>query len=278
MDQIQHISSRSNEKLKRARKVRDGSDTSMIFIEGVRLAEEAVRSELEIRSVFVSSSAVDNPRIASVLSGLRSSDAEIIGLAPDLLESIADTKTPQGIVLVADRPGTSREDFVLRVAQRPRPPIPLTLFLSEANNPSNLGAVLRTAEAAGVSGVITSSGSADAFSAKAIRASMGSAFRLPVWERADPEAVLEWAKFQGLSVVATRVSGARAYTETDWTEPHLLVFGSEARGLDEEFMGKDVEAVMIPMQNDVESLNLAVSCGIILFEAVRQNTLPEPTG
>jgi len=144
------------------------------------------------------------------------------------------------------------------------------LFLSEINNPSNLGAILRTAEAVGVNGVIISENSADAFSAKSARSAMGANFRLTVRENANLKDVLLWAKKKNLVTTAADINTKNAYTQIDWKIPRLLIFGSEAHGLSVEDLKMIEEAIYVPMENGVESLNLAVSCGIILFEAKRQ--------
>jgi len=102
-----------------------------------------------------------------------------------------------------------------------------------------------------------------------LRSSMGSAFRLPIWDNADEKEVLEWAREKGLSVVAAAGSGESDYTLVDWTKRTLLIFGSEAHGLDSKLL-EGAMTVRIPMNEHVESLNLAVSAGVILFEARRQ--------
>ena len=151
------------------------------------------------------------------------------------------------------------------------------LFLKEINNPSNLGAIVRTAEAAGAIGVIVSKGSADVFSPKALRSAMGSSFRLPVWENAEFSEVLGWAKVHDLVTVAADILGTSSYTDIDWRIPSLLIFGSEAHGLGELELAAIDKTVLIPMENGVESLNLAVSAGIILFEARRQKHFARET-
>jgi TrmH family RNA methyltransferase len=147
------------------------------------------------------------------------------------------------------------------------------IFLFEINNPSNLGAIFRTAEAAGAAGVIISAKSAAAFSPKAMRAALGANLRLPIWENARFEQVLIWASETKAITTAADINAVKKYTEIDWNQPRLLIFGSEAHGLSENARTSIEELIYIPMQNDVESLNLAVSCGIILFEAHRQRHL-----
>ncbi|MGH7784531.1 MAG: TrmH family RNA methyltransferase, partial [Candidatus Binatia bacterium] len=197
------------------------------------------------------------------------SGAKVGEVGEDLFRSIADTDSPQGIAVICDRPGTGQKDFEERF-NLSNEQIPLVIFLEEVNNPSNLGAIVRTAEAAGAAGVIVSKGSADPFSAKAVRASMGSAFRLPVWSGVDLGTAVTWAGERGMIVTAADIDGDKIYTHIDWRKPRLLVFGSEAHGLSDAHKNKVEDLITIPTSANVESLNLAVSAGVILFEAKRQ--------
>ena len=252
------ITSRDNRRLAEARKVRDGKVADKVFIEGRRLVEEAIRSGLHIETVLLADDLNDN-ELRNAFRGL------VFEVRADLFKSIAETENPQGVIAIAQRPDTGREMIKRRSA------IPLAVFLNEINNPSNLGAVVRTAEAADVRGLIVSKRSADVFSPKALRAAMGSSFRLPIWDEASFEEVLRWATERQMVTTAADVGAANSYTNIDWTIPRLLVVGSEAGGLSKASLEKVDETVRIPMENDVESLNLAVSAGIIFFEAKRQN-------
>ena len=129
---------------------------------------------------------------------------------------------------------------------------------------------MRTAAAAGVAGIIVSTNSADVYSPKSLRASMGAAFNLPVWDKVTAEQAFDWAAGNGMTCTATAASADLSYTEVDWTKPRLLIFGSEAGGLEGLELPRRHDKVRIPMAAGIESLNLAVSAGIILFEARRQ--------
>ncbi len=265
MTQIEKITSRDNSRLVAARKIRDGKEKQSIFIEGRRLVEEALRSRLVFEDCYISESFVGDELIADIA---RRTDS-ITELPDRIFSSIADTNSPQGIVLLAKRPESSGLDIESRLSSGA---LPVVVFLKEINNPSNLGAILRTAEATNIAGVIVSKNSADAYSPKAIRGSMGSCFRVPIWQGAVLGDVLAWARDRNLRVTASDVSAVRSYTDIDWKRPRLLIFGSEAHGLDGNDLADIDEKVLVPMSNDVESLNLAVSAGIILFEAKRQNS------
>ncbi len=252
MDATNIITSRDNAKLKLARAVRDGREIDLIFVEGARLVEEAIRSGSEIVHSFISAGIDPARRIP----GLR----DFLLVETKIFSTIADTKNSQGVIALVRRPVFSLEQI----------PAGVVVLLHLVNNPSNLGAVARTAEAAGAAGLITTKGSADAFSPKALRASMGSAFRLPIVEGTSFDGAIDWAKARGLVSTAADISGSVTYSNVDWNVPRLVVFGSEAHGLSERELQSIDEKILIPMENEVESLNLAVSSGIILFEAKRQ--------
>ena len=190
-------------------------------------------------------------------------------VAEKIFGSIADTKNPQGIILIADSPKSGEAVIEENLRSRNSGP---AVFLSEIGDPSNLGAVFRVAEAAGSAGLILSDGSTDAFSPKGNRAAMGSNFRLPVWENVNAGAAFDWARGIGLVVTAVDINGKVEYTGVDWQTPRLLVFGSEAHGLKREVIESVDETIVVKMQNDVESLNLAVSSGVVLFEVLRRRS------
>lgn len=264
------ITSRDNSKLKTARKVRDGKLDNLIFVEGLRLCEELLRSDLRIAEAFYTDEFPSTPRSEELLDILRSKNVDLFEITGNLAGSLSDTKTSQGVFLVAERPHFELSDIKTNHFSGNSP---IFLLLSRINNPSNLGAILRTAEASGVSGVLVTKRSADAFSPKSLRASMGSAFRLPVIENLDLSEAVSWAKMHELSTVCADINANILYTEYDWTIPTLLVFGSEAHGLTAEEIEVIERSITVPMNAPVESLNLAVSSAVILFEMKRQRGL-----
>lgn len=267
---MNEITSRDNQHLKYVRYVRDGRESESIFIEGTRLVEEAIRSNLSISKCFVASSFSESNRGAELLDQIEDSEIAIFNVPDAVFRTIADTENPQGIIAIANRPESSSETIEKCLEKNA---LKLVVLLHQINNPANLGAVLRTAEAAGVSGVVTTSDSADAFSPKSLRASMGSAFRVPVWENIDIELAFEWASKTSLKTTALDIGGGSSIYEANWRQPRLLIIGSEAHGLEKDLLVKSNEIINIPIAPSVESLNLAVSCGITLFEARRQNSL-----
>ncbi len=260
------ITSRDNQRLKQARKVRDGKIKDSVFVEGIRLTEETLRSDVVITEVFFAETFAENERGKSLLDKFSTFETDIFEVSDQIFGSLSDTKNSQGVVLIAEKPQTGKEKIEANITKD----FQLVLLLHEVNNPSNLGAILRTAEAAGVGGVILTKNSANAFSPKTVRASMGAVFRVPIWENADFSEVLSWAKNNYLQSICADVRAEKSYTEINWKKQRLLIFGSEAHGLNLTERNEIEESLVIPMENEVESLNLAVSCGIILFEAKRQ--------
>ena len=261
------ISSRDNQRIKLAQKARDSLTKNLIFVEGLRLAEEVLRSGLKISEVFFTESFAKTERGKVFLQG--TGNANIAEVSEKIFDSLADTKNSQGIILICEKPATGKTKIEVAL-QRNSQKIPLVVLLHQINNPTNQGAILRTCEAVGASGVILTKNSADVFSPKSLRGAMGASLRLPIWTNADFFEVLVWAKDKNLTSVSADVNARKSYLEIDWKKPRLLVFGSEASGLSVEERGVIDESLIIPMENQVESLNLAVSCGIILYEAKRQ--------
>ncbi|MDQ3219733.1 MAG: RNA methyltransferase [Acidobacteriota bacterium] len=271
MIQTKKIASRENQRLKLARKARDGKAGDKIFIEGLRLAEEALRSQISINECFVSHEFGELKRERELLFKLSVGELQIFEVSDSIFTTIADTKNSQGIILIGDRPPNGRS-LIEKTLGKQYESHSIVIVLDKINDPANVGAIFRTAEAAGVAGVVVSNGSADVFSPKALRAAMGAGFRVPVWENCEVDEVLAWAKDNKLVLTAADVKADILYTKINWQIPRLLVFGSEAHGLDSKLLEKMDEVIQIPMMNGVESLNLSVSCGILLFEALRQNS------
>ena len=268
MNGISQITGRHNSRLAHIRKVRDGKIDGQIFIEGSRVAAEAMRSEIRILECAVTRETMDSNEISGLLDELIERGVPVYEIPEPLFASLADTVNPQGVILIAERPKTGREAVTLEKGGE----TPLVVFLQRTNDPSNLGAVFRTAEAAGVSAVVVSAGSANVFSPKSIRAAMGSNLRVPTWDNADLTECVVWAKENGLTIGAADIAGQKDLFDVSWSIPAMVVFGSEANGLDQDELELANEVFRIPMRNNVESLNLSVSVGIVLFEALRQRT------
>jgi RNA methyltransferase, TrmH family len=260
-----HITSRDNALLRHARAVRDGKINNSIFIEGLRLCEEALLSKLKIEAIIFSEELARKDRAAIAIANLMEAADRAASVSEKLLESVSYTKTPQGIIVIAERPDGSERNFATKTKADS-----LLVLLHQVNNPVNVGAILRTAEAAGVAGVITTEHTSDPLSPKSLRGAMGSAFRVPLWIGAGFEEAIRWSRNKGLVTLCADASAKLAYTSVDWSRGSVLLLGPESDGFSAEEIRLADEAISIPMIGPVESLNVSVAAGIVLFEAARQ--------
>jgi TrmH family RNA methyltransferase len=265
---IDRITSRDNSLLRQARSVRDGKIDDLIFVEGLRLCEEAQRSNLTIEAVIVSEELMRKERAAQAIADLSRVSKRTASVSEKLLESISYTKTPQGIVILADRPDSSEQRLSASLTANP-----LLVVLHQINNPVNVGAILRTAEAAGATGVIATRNTSDPFSPKSLRGAMGSAFRLPIWTGPTFEEVAEWCRDRGIEAVCSDGEANTDYTDLDWTKGIALFLGPESTGFTAEELLYADRTVKITMRGKTESLNVSVAAGILLFEAARQRAI-----
>jgi len=259
------INSKDNSLLREARAVRDGKVTELIFVEGLRLCEEAVNSKLRIPALIFSDQLAQKTKPAELIKRF-ASVAERVGVVSEkLLASISFSKTPQGVVMLAWRPEISAAHF-----EQLQPTSPLLVVMHRITNPVNMGAILRTAEATGVTGAIATENATDPFSAKALRGAMGAAFRLPIWFHPTYETVIKWCADRGIKTVCADLHAQTIYSEIDWAVPRALILGPETAGLSKAEIAAAAEATRIPMHAPVESLNVSVAAGVMLYEAMRQ--------
>ena len=150
---------------------------------------------------------------------------------------------------------------------------PLVAVLERVEKPGNVGAVLRTADAAGVSALVVADARTDLYNPNAIRASLGTIFTLPV-AQATAEETLSWLRSRRLTIFAARVNATLPYTEADFRGPAAIVLGSEAEGLTPAWSGAEVRAVSLPMRGAADSLNVSATAAVLFYEALRQRGLP----
>lgn len=255
------VTSRANPLVKRLRALlADGARSGLAVLEGAKLVEEALAAGVEIVECAVSPD-VPEGRYAVLVARLEQGGTTVRVLAPDVLGALSEVETTQGVLAVARRPAFD-EDRLFRGT-------PLIAVGIGLQNPGNVGALLRTAEAAGATGAYLTTGTADPMSWKALRGSMGSAFRVPQVSGLAADDVLARLAARGVATIAAVAHGDR-YDAVDFTGPVAFLFGNEGGGLPEGIATRADRTVGIPMAAPVESLNVAVAAGVLLFEAARQ--------
>jgi TrmH family RNA methyltransferase len=260
---VRIVQSKHNARLKELRRAftRPGRDThGLVAIEGPHLLEEAVRAGLRIATVFV---AQDTPAAAEQLPVPH--DTEILIVPRPLLNSAVETETPQSIAALVELP-----DWTWSHILRGRGSWdPLVLVLAAVQDPGNIGTILRSVEAFGATGVISLPGTVNEWNPKAVRASAGSIFRVPVLSATLEECLLNLRESR-MRILTTTVRAAEPADMINFTGPVALVIGNEANGVAEDVAQHADERVTIPCPGPVESLNAAVAAGVLLYEACRQ--------
>jgi TrmH family RNA methyltransferase len=257
------LTSRANPLYKRLRALRDkGARSGLCLIEGPKLALEAISAGMALVEAAASPRAEATATGARALQALRTHGVPVRRMAAELLASLSETETSQGLLLLA-KPPRFELDQVFRAT-------PLVLVIDAVQDPGNLGALLRSAEAAGATGALLTGGSADPFSWKALRGSMGSAFRLPHASGLTIARVLETLAERGVRAFATASDGERRYDEADLRGPVAIIVGREGAGLTAGVKQRAAARLRVPLAAPVESLNVAVAAALVLFEAARQ--------
>lgn len=236
-----------------------------LFVEGARLIDEALRSDIRLEALIYTTTFAESDRGEALLERIARARVRGAMVPAAIMEAICDVETPQGVVALGGRPQYAFDDLF-------DGPSPLVVALDQLQDPGNVGTIVRAAEAAGASGVVASPGTAEIFGPKALRASMGSAFRLPIVRRAALELAADAiGKLDGV-VVGAAADGATPHTEFDWNRPVVLVIGNEGAGLSPDARALVSDTVSIPLAPPVESLNAAMATAVLLFEAARQRT------
>jgi TrmH family RNA methyltransferase len=261
------ITSRSNSKIREIRLLKQAKHRHArgeYFAEGVRLVEEVLRQALPVGRVVHSPRLEETPKGAGLLSLARTKFplSEWLYVSDEVMGSISDTQSHQGILVVLGKGEYTWEDLEKRNG--------VILLLSELQDPGNLGAIFRVAEAGQGAGLVLSPQSIDPYSPKVVRASMGSFFRLPFLTPQDFHGSLRVLRSKGRRLWATTARGGTSLWEADLTRPTAVLLGQEGAGLPEDLTRAADGLLSIPMAPVAESLNVAMAAGLVVYEAFRQ--------
>ncbi len=236
---------------------------SLAGIEGPNLIAEALRAGLRVPTVFV---AQGSERLTEGLQ--LSAETEILALPKELLDSALTTESPQAIAALVEPPVWSWE----HLSGSAKDKAPLVVVLAGLQDPGNLGTIVRSAEAFGASGVVCLPGTVSAWNPKAVRASAGSVFRVPVLT-AGPDECFAQLRETGLKILTASAAGAEPANEANLAGPIAILIGNEGNGVSPDIASRADAAITIPCPGPVESLNAAVAASVLLYEAYRQRSV-----
>lgn len=223
-------------------------------VEGIKSVTDAITSDFRVRLAAMSESFY-NEKCVDIPS-----DTETVVVRDDLFVGLCDTKNPQGIIAVIEK----KTYTDIKVAEDG-----LYIYCDNVSDPGNLGTIIRTADAAGFSGVLLSEECADLYSPKTVRASMGSFFNIDIVPDVSYDRLFDMRN-DGYSLVCGALcSDSKKYTDTDFTKPTVIVVGNEANGVSDSIL-RECEHIIIPIYGSAESLNVGVAAAIMMYEAVRR--------
>ena len=291
------ITSLQNPRVKEAARLRDRrhrEKQGRILIDGARELGRALVGGLRLIEVFACESLCADEEAKTLLASVERSGCEVLQVARPVFEKLAFGHRAEGLLGVAEMPRPTLEQVAERIAQRrcgstqslgsstqswggsltatptfSPSPSPLIAVLEGVEKPGNVGAVIRSADAAGVSAVILADARTDLFNPNAIRASLGTIFTLPVCAAASGD-VLNWLRSQNMRIFAARVDGAVPYTSVQYRGATAIVLGSEAAGLSPIWTAGDIQAICLPMLGAADSLNVSGTAAVLFYEALRQ--------
>ena len=260
------ITSLQNPRVKRTAKLRERRQRQKqgrFLIDGARELLRALEAGVELEEVFVCEGLLHG-EAQEAWRQLNAAGVPAVQVTAAVFERLAFGERAEGLLGVAMSAHKRLEDLRL-------PEQPLVAVLEAIEKPGNVGAVLRSADAAGVSAVVLADGVTDLYNPNAIRASLGAIFTLPVCAATSSE-TLAWLQSRGLRIFAAWVDAEPLYTEVDYRGPAALVLGSEAQGLSPVWSGPEVTRVRLPMRGLVDSLNVSAAAAVLFYEALRQRS------
>jgi len=261
------ITSVHNPRVKNAVRLRDGKQRRQrgrIVIDGVREIARAAGAGVKFVEAFFCPALCDREQSQMLLHQLKHIGCDLFSVTESVFEKLAFGDRREGMLAVAETPERRFEDLTL-------PEGPLAAVVEGVEKPGNLGALCRSADAAGVSALIAADARTDLFNPNAIRASLGTLFTLPVCEATGRE-VLSWLRDRQLKTYAARVDADALYTDVDYCGPTAIVLGSEAAGLTPLWTAEDITPIRLPMLGAADSLNLSAAAAVLFYEALRQRS------
>ena len=258
------ITSTSNVQIKQIiallKKGKERKEQNAFVIEGRKMFEEICQEKSRVVKAYFSDSYV---KAGYADKAMKTVPYEVV--ADSVFDAMAETVTPQGVLAIVKMPEYSLEEMIDKAGT--------LVLLENLRDPGNLGTIIRTAEAAGVSGVILSKESVDIYNPKVIRSTMGAVYRVPFLYVEDFQTPLKELRAKNVRLLAAHLQGKKTFDKADYNGKVGILIGNEANGLTEEASELANEKVLIPMAGSVESLNAAVAAALLMYEAFRKQKL-----
>lgn len=261
-----HISSPQNPIIKRLFQLQEKSRTrkkeGVFIVEGIREINLAIKGGFNVKEIFYTEELFPGQELKNLLHIL-SNSPEIIEISAEVYNKIAYRGSTEGLIAVVRSKNSGLDNFDLQKKN------PLILVAEAPEKPGNIGALLRTADAANIDAVLIANPKTDIFNPNIIRSSVGCVFTTKIGTGTTTE-IIDFLKQKQIKIYAAALQASKNYVEIDFTGPSAIVVGTEATGLSKEWLYNSTQNIVIPMQGEIDSMNVSVAAGILIFEAKRQ--------
>lgn len=245
-------------------KSRERRNRELFLVEGRREISLAISGGYQLEQLLYCPDLLTEDELRKIIEG---SQAELISITKEVYERLAYRPSTEGIVATFKAEDHQIENF------RPESDNPLILIAEAPEKPGNIGALLRTADAAAVDAVIIANPRTDLYNPNIIRGSVGTLFTVQVYQGSTDE-IINWLKEHNINIYCAALQASVSYLNVDMQGPTALVVGTEADGLSDEWLNNSNQNIIIPMSGAIDSMNVSVAAGILIFEAKRQRTSP----
>jgi RNA methyltransferase, TrmH family len=243
-------------------KSRERKKSGLFLIEGKREISLAIKGDYEFETILFYSDLFSENQINKLISS-STHKPEIVSISKDVYQKLAYRETTEGVIAVAKTKELSINSISLKTAN------PLILIAEAPEKPGNIGALLRTADAAKVDAVIIANPKTDLYNPNIIRSSVGCVFTNQIATGSTQE-IISFLKDNNINIYCAALQASVEYHTQDYTKPTAIIVGTEAIGLSDDWLQNSTQNIIIPMQGEIDSMNVSVAAGILIFEAKRQ--------
>jgi TrmH family RNA methyltransferase len=266
MNEIKEISSLQNPLVKKIlllkEKSRERKKSGVFILEGQRELELALKGGYEIDALLFHKAIISEEEILLIAADQKSS-VDLISVSKEVYQKIAYRETTEGVLAIVKSKSHRLEELQFKTKN------PLILVAEAPEKPGNIGALLRTADAANMDAVIIANPKGDVYNPNIIRSSVGCVFTNQIATGSTPE-VIEFLKSKNIDLYCAALSASESYTTIDFKKASAIIVGTESTGLSSEWLDSSTQNIIIPMRGEIDSMNVSVSAAIVIFEALRQ--------
>lgn len=266
--EITSLSNKHIKHIKSLHKRRNRDNNNEFIIDGLRLVEHSLLNSADIKAVYYTDELSSNERGCDLLESIACKDIGLYKVDEKIFKEISTTDNPQGILGIVKRKYYNLDDVINKEK--------FTLIvLDRLQDPGNVGTIIRTADSAGIDGIVALKGTVDIYNSKTIRSTMGSIFTVPVIYAEDGMKLINTLREYGSDIISTTLNTEKYHFDVKYSNKNTIIIGNEANGISDELIANSNVKVKIPIIGEAESLNASIASAVVMYELVRQNYFSE---